>query len=407
MENEYKYQKVILGGTFDLLHVGHRALLKKAFEIGEKVYLGITSGEFVRSYKTYTPYTSYMTYKERRGEIETYLRNRGWFDRVAIIPIDDRFGTTLTDETLEAIVVSPETELVATEINLLRAQKNWPALEVILVPWVLARDKAPIHSIRIRSGEIDRGGNLFKLPPNWGVRRLPKSLRSELKHPMGELFIDNSHNHEEAVREFSIKYGLINQKKLTHPDPLLRREGNSIRYTLYARRFLISVGDAVSDALLKIGVTPDVSIVDLQIQRKQVYKNVEELGFRGKYILETVKNPAGTVSYKGFIRLIRLIRRIRHIGKSAVLQVDGEEDLFTLLALFSAPLGSLIVYGQPGTIRSPAMPIDNQSPEREGENRYSTVPVEVGYRMVSGIVLIEVTEEKKQLARKYLEQFEK
>ena len=36
--------RVCLGGTFDLLHAGHEALLAKAFAIGDKeVIIGITS----------------------------------------------------------------------------------------------------------------------------------------------------------------------------------------------------------------------------------------------------------------------------------------------------------------------------------------------------------------------------
>ncbi|MCW4027273.1 MAG: GTP-dependent dephospho-CoA kinase family protein, partial [Candidatus Bathyarchaeota archaeon] len=39
---------------------------------------------------------------------------------------------------------------------------------------------------------------------------------------------------------------------------------------------------------------------------------------------------------------------IRFDGRVKVL-VEGEEDLLTLVAVLSAPLGSLVVYGQPRT----------------------------------------------------------
>ena len=34
---------VAVAGTFDVLHDGHKALLKRAFEVGNRVYVGITS----------------------------------------------------------------------------------------------------------------------------------------------------------------------------------------------------------------------------------------------------------------------------------------------------------------------------------------------------------------------------
>jgi pantetheine-phosphate adenylyltransferase len=43
---EKKYNKVAVGGTFDKFHEGHRLLVEKAFQIGDKVLIGVTSDEF-------------------------------------------------------------------------------------------------------------------------------------------------------------------------------------------------------------------------------------------------------------------------------------------------------------------------------------------------------------------------
>lgn len=332
-----KYKHVTVGGTWDHFHKGHQVILNKAFELGEVVWIGVTSSVYLSTVDPKSAKYSHTIeqFEKRQANVLDFLQGKRLLERAKVMPIDDKWGTTLTDESLEAIIVSPETELVATEINLLRAQKNWPGLDVILVPWVLAHDGNPIHSVLIRQGEIDRAGNAYDLPKNWGTRSLPKNLRQEFKKPLGKLFADLGH--------------------LSYLSDLRDRK-------------LISVGDAVTYFLLKIGITPDVSIVDLQIARKPVYKNVAQLGFRKIKILKTVKNPAGTLSFAGLKTLSSLIRSE---ARPAVLLVDGEEDLFTLLALFLAPLSSLIVYGQPD----------------------------------QGIVAIKVTEEKKRLAKHYLEQF--
>jgi pantetheine-phosphate adenylyltransferase len=42
----FKFPVVATGGTFDEIHTGHVMLLAKAFEVGNKVIIGISSDEF-------------------------------------------------------------------------------------------------------------------------------------------------------------------------------------------------------------------------------------------------------------------------------------------------------------------------------------------------------------------------
>lgn len=143
-----KFKKVAVGGSFDILHIGHTALLDAAFNAGEFVLVGLTSNEMLT--KDVAPF------EERKNALSLFLKkNKGQYD---IVRLTDPFGPAATDETVEAIAVSHETVPGATEINKLRKKNGLKALEIISIPLVLAVDGKPISSKRIKRGEIDREG---------------------------------------------------------------------------------------------------------------------------------------------------------------------------------------------------------------------------------------------------------
>lgn len=154
-----KYDKVAVGGTFDELHRGHKALLNKAFEIGEKVVVGLSSDEFVlkmgKAHKT-------ASYAERLKDLEVFLKKSGLAKKSEIVPLNDPYGLTISGKSLDALVVSKETESIADKINKIRAQAGLAPLKIVAVHMVLAENSSPISTTRIRKGEIDRNGHLIK-----------------------------------------------------------------------------------------------------------------------------------------------------------------------------------------------------------------------------------------------------
>jgi len=154
-----KFKTVLVGGTFDEFHKGHRALIRKAFDVGERVMVGLSSDQLARELRKNH---EVATYEERLRELRSYLRKQGVFDRAKIVPLDTPFGITLSTTIADALVVSEETEHVGVTINEKRRAAGLRPLALVVIDMIPAEDSVPISSTRIRHGEIDREGHLVR-----------------------------------------------------------------------------------------------------------------------------------------------------------------------------------------------------------------------------------------------------
>ena len=154
-----KFNKVAVGGTFDELHKGHKILLLKAFEIGEKILIGLCSDKFVEQMGK--PHIT-AKFDERLKELLKFLKSKNFEDKAKIVILNDSFGRTTTDKTIKALVVSEETKQIALLINEKRAELGFAPLEIVTVNMVPAENYKPISTTRIRDGEIDREGHILK-----------------------------------------------------------------------------------------------------------------------------------------------------------------------------------------------------------------------------------------------------
>ena len=147
--------KVCLGGTFDILHAGHDALLRRAFALGdEAVIIGITSDRMARrTRRRVNPLAV------RRRNLRALLRRRGW-RHARLSVLEDVAGPAAYEEDLDAIVVSAERVDAAHAINRERQRRGNRPMRVVVVPMVLAEDSLPVAARRIRAGEIDRKGRM-------------------------------------------------------------------------------------------------------------------------------------------------------------------------------------------------------------------------------------------------------
>lgn len=298
----FKYKNVALGGTFDLLHKGHIALLEKAFTVSKLITIGITTDKFCRQLGK----SPYHNERQRRERLLEFLRSKTWAKRAKIIWLNDTFGGTLTDKSQQAIVVSKETRKGADLINRQRTKRKLKKLTVIVVPQVLAFDEKPISTGRIRRGEIDTTGQSYEnLLMKIASIRYRKTIREKLKKPLGTLSSDS------AIKK--------------------------------AKMPIITIGDVTTAKLLARKITPKLAVVDFFVNRKRTYQNLAELGISSPNPDYLVKNIPGQISKQ----LITAVKKSYGTFQNQVILVDGEEDLAFIPALLLAPIPSTVFYGQP------------------------------------------------------------
>lgn len=144
--------------------------------------------------------------------------------------------------------------------------------------------------------------------------KLTPALRDALKTPFGKLYRGKG---EECLR------GIV--RSLKNPPKI------------------ISIGDVTTFYLLKAGIVPDICIVDDKTMRLPVDHEVRKGTAHKSFKDVSVRNPPGVVTQE----LIDAIKNNMDSKKPVRIFVDGEEDLAVIPACEYAPVGSVVLYGQP------------------------------------------------------------
>ncbi len=291
------YKTIGLGGSFDHLHSGHKALLDFAGNLGEKLSIGITTPEMVKG-KHYSETIEPL--RARKSAVAAYCRQKRYV--CDIFTLYDVYGTTLDPEkSPQALAVTPETESGAVTINATRNKLGLRELPVFSCPLVFDQTgKQHIHSVRIRAGEISRRGELY----------------SELFSQIVVL--------SDKQRQFFT----------TAQGPLVKTPSEGFS------GIRMVVGDVVLEHFNTQKWQYSIGVFDTFSQREK----------RKAPTLETtddlvsVNNNAGEITPELVAALSKLIQH-----KSGLLRVVGEEDLAAVAAVLLLPLESEVYYGQPNS----------------------------------------------------------
>ena len=151
-----EYNLVALGGTFDIIHAGHLALLDKGFSISKKVIIGLTSDELGEKKGKKLLHSFQIRY----STLEYLLKEKFPNSIFEIAKLDNDFGPAVIEDNVNALVVSEETRNKGILLNKLRLDKDQSSVTIIVGPMVLAKDGTRISTTRIRNSEIDAKGNI-------------------------------------------------------------------------------------------------------------------------------------------------------------------------------------------------------------------------------------------------------
>ena len=142
------------------------------------------------------------------------------------------------------------------------------------------------------------------------MRVLPENLRNLLREPIGRL---------------------VDKKQLLE--------------ILQGEKHIVSIGDQVTFTILKHNIKPVFCVVDFKTRRGKCSSDVISVikSFGEKSI--TVKNPPGCISDELWDAIKFAYDNMLSCGLR--IEVDGEEDLASLAAIYLAPQDVTVIYGLP------------------------------------------------------------
>lgn len=126
----FVFGQVMIGGTFDHLHNGHKKLLSLAVSICKNhLVVGVTAAHMLK-HKKYPQVVE--SEEKRRAGVMNFISFLNSSITVEVVMIDDAFGPTITFPGKAALVVSTETVDAVSEISAIRSRLGFLPLRIFV-----------------------------------------------------------------------------------------------------------------------------------------------------------------------------------------------------------------------------------------------------------------------------------
>ena len=309
----------LIGGTFDRFHSGHMSLIEAGLSHCKKIEVWITDDVIAQSKDSLV-----KNWDERKADLENSTSM--YSSRISIHLLSDEFGPAIVNQHATAIICTNETIDNCLEINFQRKEKGLGPLEIISVDKLISWTGKPISSSLIRSGVMDREGKPW-IPDSirGSEASLTPQVESELKNPFGQLIEGPEDDTSIAILEALSQISQVTE--FTGP--------------------IIAVGDVTVLGLQNVGRPADLAFIDGKTKRID-WPEMSEINTGLYDNLRECVNPSGSLTNSLLEICEASILSWQNYGESSLIVVTGEEDLAPLLLHPLAPIGSVVLYGQPG-----------------------------------------------------------
>ncbi|MHA2301959.1 MAG: DUF359 domain-containing protein [Candidatus Thorarchaeota archaeon] len=289
---------------FDRFHLGHQALIDRLTDMPNPIAV-VTGGEIVG--RSLNLQSIIQPIEVRLARLKEHLVSRELDSTISAIAMT-QFNELLSIDGATTFLMYQGPCCDEIKSGALDKRTKHEDILKYLKP-VRAYDGNKLTSLRVRKGEIDREGKRLRGTKE-PSRKLVFSQRGDLKSPKGDLYHKKDGPPQERVAS-----------RIANENP----------------KCVIAVGDVTAATLIEQGYVPDVSIVDGITKRGK---------FDGTFTGEReymFYNPAAVLYPEAWSTINTAI----HDKKKSLVVVDGEEDLMGFPGVLLAPMGSVMLYGQP------------------------------------------------------------